>query len=536
MADIDELSEVDSLSECSGSDSESGESDENNDDITTPTWSNNTLGMKQFNFTKVNKLLVDIPGDKPIDWFYLLVDSIFLEKICEYTNQYALELYCSPNTIETSRITRWKDLTVEELKTFLGLAIHTGSIPLNRLQDYWKTHRLYNLPAFRQYMSRDRFLGILRCLTYCETPSTFTNQPSTSQANPQRNNRLFKVQELVDYFNNKMRYVYYPGRELAIDEAMLLWRGRLQIRQYVKGKRHKYGIKFYSLNEPEGLAIQLKIYGGASDELAGPGHVNKVVLFLMRFMLNRGHSLFMDNYYNSFTLASKLLSNNTYCTGTLRSKRKHNPAEVENKSLKKGELVGQYAEGVLIGKWRDKRNVLYISTQFENTLVTSINNRGQETEKPLPIVQYNAHMKGVDRMDQFMSYYPMERKTLRWYKKVFFHILHLLLVNSQMLYNMHCHMTGCKKMTLYEFRLKVLEELLPPVGNQLVTPPRRRPLDHTLVKFEGVDNQGKSKRRLCRVCYKKGNKNKRTAYTCSACPDQPGLCPVKCFDDFHKTM
>lgn len=107
-------------------DSESEESDESDADVMAPTWSNNTLGMKQINFTQENKLLVYIPGDKPIDWFYLLLDDVFLERICQYTNQYALELYCGPKTMETSRITRWKDLTPTDLKT-LGLAIHTGS-------------------------------------------------------------------------------------------------------------------------------------------------------------------------------------------------------------------------------------------------------------------------------------------------------------------------------------------------------------------------------------------------------------------------
>lgn len=54
-----------------------------------------------------------------------------IEKISKFTNAYALELYCGPNTVEKSRITKWKDLMPYELKTFVGLLIHTGSIPLN---------------------------------------------------------------------------------------------------------------------------------------------------------------------------------------------------------------------------------------------------------------------------------------------------------------------------------------------------------------------------------------------------------------------
>ncbi|KAG8314113.1 hypothetical protein J6590_099813 [Homalodisca vitripennis] len=41
---------------------------------------------------------------------------------------------------------------------------------------------------------------------------------------------LAKVKLIVDHFNNKMDEVYYPCKELSLDEAMVLWRGRLVFR------------------------------------------------------------------------------------------------------------------------------------------------------------------------------------------------------------------------------------------------------------------------------------------------------------------
>ncbi|XP_046687502.1 uncharacterized protein LOC124373146 [Homalodisca vitripennis] len=114
----------------------------------------------------------------------------------------------------------------------------------------------------------------------------------------------------------------------------------------------------------------------------------------MREKLNNGHALFMDNYYNSFPLASELLSQKTYCTGTLRLDRKYLPEEVKNAKLKKGETIAAYAEGVMVAKWKDRRVVAYLSTEFENIMAVSINRRQVQREKPLPILQYNANMKG----------------------------------------------------------------------------------------------------------------------------------------------
>uniref|UniRef100_A0A1B6D991 PiggyBac transposable element-derived protein domain-containing protein n=1 Tax=Clastoptera arizonana TaxID=38151 RepID=A0A1B6D991_9HEMI len=209
-------------------------------------------------------------------------------------------------------------------------------------------------------MVRDRFLEILRCLYFSHVTQSNTNntQPSTTRQAPCSFTE--KIDEIVFYFNNKMAQIYYSNQELSIDESMFLWRGRLRFHQYFKGKRHKFEVKLYSLNEPDGLTSKFKIYAGAGDETVGLGHTEMVVMLLLNRLLNNGHSVFMNNYYNSFSLASKLLHMNTYCTGTLRRNRKCNPKETENAKLKKGETTGKYAEGVLIGKWRDKRDVMYI--------------------------------------------------------------------------------------------------------------------------------------------------------------------------------
>ena len=115
---------------------------------------------------------------------------------------------------------------------------------------------------------------------------------------------------------------------------MVLWRGRLQFRQYVKGKRHKYGVQFYTLSEPNGLILKFVIYAGKDNFPSGKDHTAKVVMHLMEGKLKRGQVVYMDNFYNSFALASQLLANNTYCTGTLRANRKYNPPDVMKKKTK----------------------------------------------------------------------------------------------------------------------------------------------------------------------------------------------------------
>lgn len=479
--------------------------------------------LRNFPFKKQQKLLVPIPGEgRPVDFFKMIIDDNFLQTISEQTNKNAVDILCQPQTSEKSRITEWKDVTVDEMKIFIALLLHTGTISLSRLNDYWKTDPLFDIPVFRKYMSRNRFLLILRCLHFTSTETD-------------ANDRLGKIRSVIDFFNNKMERIYYPGRELSLDEAMVLWRGRLQFRQYIKNKRHKYGIKLYMLTEPNGLILKFRVYEGSSDVYGGAGHTGKIVLHLLEEKLDNGHAVYLDNFYNSVDLAIKLLEQDTYCTGTLRADRKQNPREVITTKLKRGENKSMFFNGVHVGKWRDKRNVIYITTEFGNEMAVFRNKRGQESDKPSAIIGYNKFMSGIDRQDQMMSYYPCGRKTIRWYKKLFVHVLQMSLINAFYLHNKYA-----QRGRLYDFRLDVINNLLssssmPSVRLVIMN------VSHTISKIEkkakeikGSRESKRVSRKECKVCRQKKIR-KQTVYECKTCPGNPGFC-LECFETYHVNL
>lgn len=89
----------------------------------------------------------------------------------------------------------------------------------------------------------------------------------------------------------------------------------------------------YVMTDSLGFVLKCIVYSGSNDaEVGGKGHVTNAVKKLLEGKLGVGHSIYMDNYYNSVELAQYLLNSNTYCIGTLRANRKNNLQEVIKKN------------------------------------------------------------------------------------------------------------------------------------------------------------------------------------------------------------
>ncbi|KAJ8930820.1 hypothetical protein NQ314_016352 [Rhamnusium bicolor] len=172
---------------------------------------------------------------------------------------------------------------------------------------------LYYCPVFHYTMSGRRFEQLLRCFS-C----------SSGQAVDPRD-KLNKISPLLNILLINFRFTYYPSEDVSLDESLLLFRGRLSFRHYIKGKRARYGIKFYSLCTTDGYVLNLQIYSRKSKEAKGLSKLETLVTSLMELYLDRGHHIFTDNFYNSVALSKKLLKKKTHTTGTLRSDRRNNP-------------------------------------------------------------------------------------------------------------------------------------------------------------------------------------------------------------------
>lgn len=113
----------------------------------------------------------------------------------------------------------------------------------------------------------------------------------------------------------------------------------------------------FKLCDRQGYTYNMSMYTGKGDYTMSLA--TDVVLTLTAPYLQSGRTICTDNYYTNLPLAEQLLHANTHLVGTMRQNRKGIPKEVCNARLKKGEVIArENSLGVVIMKWRDKRDVL----------------------------------------------------------------------------------------------------------------------------------------------------------------------------------
>lgn len=250
-------------------------------------------------------------------------------------------------------------------------------------------------------MSRNRFEAILSNLYLADNEAA------------DKINRLYKIAEFMEKFNGNCQNAYRPGKDACIDESLVPFRGRIVFRQYIPNKRHRYGTKIFKLCSKGEYTYSMSIYSGREHQPRTVSVAESVVVGLMENLLNGGRTLYTDNWYTSISLAQALLSRKTDLVGTMRKDRKRVPKCVADGRLQRGNVVAmQNQQGILALKWRDKRDVLMLSTVHD----AAVNDEG----KPLVVVDYNADKTFIDISDQMASYSPFIRKTTKWYLRIFY--------------------------------------------------------------------------------------------------------------------
>ncbi len=147
---------------------------------------------------------------------------------------------------------------------------------------------------------------------------------------------------------------------------------------------------------------------------------------------------------------------------------------------------------------------------------------------------------GVDIADQYTVSYPFTRKTIKWWRKIFFWLLELYVTNSYALYREYQQQP--KPSTHLVYRRSIVETLATRYVSSAPPRPRigrpKKRSHPSATDPERLNGQlhllSKRQQRECVVCSQPGNADRhRTVYYCKTCRDNPTLCPASCFERYH---
>ena len=146
--------------------------------------------------------------------------------------------------------------------------------------------------------------------------------------------KLYKVRFLTDHLGKRFAEEFTPHQQVAVDECMIPFRGRLSFKQYHKDKPTKWGIKVWMLADSQtGYNYSFDVYTGKDADLDTMQNICKVsgvVLKLAKSLFGKGYTIFFDRFYTSPNLLYWLRRVDLSGCGTAMTNRRGFPKQLKS--------------------------------------------------------------------------------------------------------------------------------------------------------------------------------------------------------------
>ncbi|KAL3234081.1 hypothetical protein MRX96_022829 [Rhipicephalus microplus] len=306
--------------------------------------------------------LSEPPGNvrTPLEYFSEYFDDSFFQNAAEKTNMYCMST--------TGKILK---ATPQKIRQLFGMHIIMGCIRLPNIHMCWR--RGYQVDQVANVMPREEFKTLRSCLHFVDTQMP-PNKPEE--------NRLWKVQPIIDAVRKRCHKLDRAPVSYSIDEQIIPFTGRCSLRQYVKGKPRPLGLKNFVLTTSAGLVMDFEVYQGKLTPLADTalGLGPNVVLRLVE-TLPKHSSVYFDRYFTTIPLSDALIDKEIDATGTIMTNRVKNIHFQSDTTMKQGDFQEfRRADGkAAIVKRKDSTSVTIASTCTGASPVESVKRWSKKT-------------------------------------------------------------------------------------------------------------------------------------------------------------
>ncbi|XP_059062765.1 piggyBac transposable element-derived protein 4-like [Achroia grisella] len=370
----------------------------------------------------------DTHKTSPLSIFERLFPDELMVIIVEQTNRYARQ----------KNSTNWKPVTLQDIKAYLGVLILMGLNPLPDMELYWSSDPFYYNKEIAQVFPIVRFKKITENLHLND------NEMEPPRNSPEYD-KLFKLRPLLTKLNKVYQREAYNSEVQSIDECMVKFKGRSSLKQYMPKKPIKRGFKVWARCDAKtGYLYQFEVYSGKGDSTENEGLGYNVVMKLCS-NVPRNTLIAFDNFFTSCNLMEDLYDKNIYAVGTVRCNRKDLPDMIKKKQpkplrLDKHQFSAVTAEPITAIKWLDTKEVTVLTTAHQPLDTRMIKRTQKDGSRadilcPAAIASYTLSMGGVDLFDHFRSSYPINRKSRKYWMRLFFFLFDASIINAYITYN-----------------------------------------------------------------------------------------------------
>ena len=389
--------------------------------------------------------------------FNMFVNDEILEAICTYTNLEATNVIQEINAKDiTNRIRIWKNVDPVEMRAFFGVLLMAGALHCRKesISEMWTTDESIRRAVFTASMPRDRFVHILQFIRFDD---------KSTRAQRKENDKLAAFREIWNGFVENCKKLFEPFEEVTVDEQLVAFRGKCPMRQYMKSKPAKYGIKIWAAADVKtSYLYNLQVYTGRLPGYAPEKNQGRrVVCDMMEPLFGTGRSVTTDNFFTSVPTAEFLLQKNITMTGTLRKKKPDIPAVMEvakGRDILSSKFI--FSDGLAVVSYVPKKNktVRVLSSQYLDVSVST-----EDHKKSGMILEYNRTKGGVDNADKLVREYTCARRTSRWPFRLFMNLLDVGALNSYIIWMCKNRNWNMKKPNRrYNFLMALGKELTKP--------------------------------------------------------------------------
>ena len=174
----------------------------------------------------------------PAQIFRIFFNNQSVNIICKNTNKNAEKEQAKGKKFV------WEELKPVTFLMYVGLMMFMALLKLPKVRDYWRkgSHLSVLFPA--SVMTRDRFMAISRAVHLSDPDHDLANnrKKDTPEYDP-----LHRLKPLQATIKEACKAMWQPRKDISIDERMVATKAKIGLRQYMKAKPTKWGVKLFVL-------------------------------------------------------------------------------------------------------------------------------------------------------------------------------------------------------------------------------------------------------------------------------------------------